>query len=129
MSPSDSKHQVASAIVHAALKTAGVRLAGIRSAGPVVPESVTFDQIFPLEDDDGRARFESELAHAAQRLELNAAVLPVGPATLGTLVASIAALLPARLFRCQDSEEVHVYKEKGTGKCRIDGTELVEVFL
>lgn len=124
MAPSHSRRELASALVHAALENANRRPAG-RSFGPPVPESITLDQIFVPHDAEGLARFTAALAHAVRPLEVDE-VRPTATMTVATVVAELAARLPPRVFRCQDPD-AHLYKERGTGRCRIDGTELVEI--
>ena len=125
MAPPHSRRELASALVHAALESANRRPAGTRSIGPLVSESITLDWAFAPDDAEGLARFTTALAHAVQPLEIDA-VRPTATMTVAMVVAEMAARLPARVFRCQDPD-VHLYKERGTGRCRIDGTDLVEI--
>jgi len=122
-----TRTEVAAAILYAALKMARVQMAATRSVELDLPPAISLDEIVPRHD-IGLARFKYGLTHAAKGLELGN-VVPAGRVTVEVLVTSIAARLPPRLFQCQDADDPHLYKEKGTGKCRIDGTELVEVIL
>lgn len=121
-----SKEDVAAAIVHAALRSAGVPLAPAQSLPLAVPTALSLDEIVPHYDKSGLARFTYGLKHAAKGLELSDTVSP-GELQISEIVASIAARLPARLYRCQYVDDIHFYKDKGTGLCRIDKTELIEV--
>jgi hypothetical protein len=121
-----TRDQVASLIVRSALRTAHAPLRLTDHNQLATFAHIKLNDIVPRYKLTGQARFKYGLAHAAKGLDLTD-ILPPGTITLGEVANIIALQLPVRLFRCLDDIETHIYRTRGTGKCRIDKTDLVEL--
>jgi hypothetical protein len=121
-----TRNKIAMLIVSHGLRTAGVAL---ESSNEELPLDARLIDIVPRYPGTGRHRFIYGVGVAGHGLNLALSVGSEESVTVGNIVKEFAIRLPVRLYRCQDTTEIHFYDQKGSGICQIDGTTLVKVTL